>query len=75
MLPRSISIGLSPYYPLGGPESGWRLLLMLVRQVGMVPALVAGANITPLTITVAEEHRFPLLSVEQPTQVYSASCI
>ena len=43
---------------------------MLVRQVGMVPALVAGVDVTPLTITVAEEeHRFPLLSVEQPTQV------
>ena len=34
---------------------------MLVRQVGMVPALVAGADVMSLTITVAVEHRFPLL--------------
>ena len=34
---------------------------MLERQVGMVQALVAGADVMSLTITVAVEHRFPLL--------------
>ena len=34
---------------------------MLVRQVGMVPALVAGADVTPPTKIVAVKHSFPLL--------------
>jgi hypothetical protein len=34
---------------------------MLATHVGLVPSLVAVAEDTPNTITVAEEHRLPLL--------------